>query len=34
MVPGFSHVPYNRIDALDEAVNKTTAAVLLELVQG
>ena len=34
LVPGFSHVPYNRIDALDEAVNKTTAAVLLELVQG
>lgn len=34
LVPGFSHVPYNRIDALDQAVNETTAAVVLELVQG
>ena len=34
LVPGFVHVPYNRIDALEAAVNDNTAAVLLELVQG
>ena len=34
LVPGFVHVPYNRIDALENAVNDNTAAVLLELVQG
>ena len=34
LVPGFVHVPYNRIEALENAVNDNTAAVLLELVQG
>jgi [amino-group carrier protein]-gamma-(L-lysyl/L-ornithyl)-L-glutamate aminotransferase len=31
---GFSHIPYDKIDALDSAVDETTAAVLIELVQG
>ena len=34
LVPGFSHVAYNNIDALDKAVNEETAAVILEVVQG
>ena len=34
LVPGFTHVPYNNLQALDAAVNDTTAAVLLEIVQG
>ena len=33
-VPGFVHVPYNDIDAMIEAVNPHTAAIMLELVQG
>jgi acetylornithine/LysW-gamma-L-lysine aminotransferase len=34
LVPGFSHVSYNNIEALEEAVNDETAAVILEVVQG
>ncbi len=34
LVPGFSHVPYNHLDALAEAVTSETAAVVLEPVQG
>ncbi len=34
LVPGFSHVPYNKLDALAEAVTDQTAAVLIEPVQG
>lgn len=34
LVPGFRHVPYNKIEALDAAVDEQTAAVLLEPVQG
>lgn len=34
LVPGFCHVAYNNIDALDKAVNDETAAVILEVVQG
>jgi acetylornithine/LysW-gamma-L-lysine aminotransferase len=34
LVPGFSHVAYNKIEALEQAVNGGTAAVLLEAVQG
>jgi acetylornithine/LysW-gamma-L-lysine aminotransferase len=34
LVPGYSHVPYNNIEALDAAVTGDTAAVLLEVVQG
>jgi LysW-gamma-L-lysine/LysW-L-ornithine aminotransferase len=34
LVPGFSHVPYNNIEALEKAVTDETAAVLLEVIQG
>ncbi|MGB9640684.1 MAG: aspartate aminotransferase family protein, partial [Anaerolineales bacterium] len=34
LVPGFSHVPYNNLEKLAEAVNEDTAAVILEVVQG
>ena len=34
LVPGFSHVAYNNLEALDRAVNEETAAVILEVVQG
>ena len=34
LLPGFSHVAYNNIDALDKVVNEETAAVILEVVQG
>ena len=33
-VPGFSHVAYNNIGALDKVVTDETAAVILEVVQG
>lgn len=34
LVPGFSHVPFNRVEALDEAITGETAAFIVELVQG
>jgi acetylornithine/LysW-gamma-L-lysine aminotransferase len=34
LVPGFSHVSFNNIEALDKAVNEEIAAVILEVVQG
>ena len=34
LVPGFAHVSYNDVDALEEAVGDDTAAVILEVVQG
>ncbi len=34
LVPGFVHVPYNDADALEEAIEDDTAAVILEVVQG
>jgi acetylornithine/LysW-gamma-L-lysine aminotransferase len=34
LVPGFSHVSYNKIEALEETVTKETAAVILEVIQG
>ena len=34
LVPGFEHVPYNDIAALEGAVDEGTAAVILEAVQG
>jgi predicted acetylornithine/succinylornithine family transaminase len=34
LVPGFSFVPYGNIDALEEAIDDETAAVLLEPLQG
>jgi LysW-gamma-L-lysine/LysW-L-ornithine aminotransferase len=34
LVPGFVHVPFNDVAALEEAVDESTALVLLEPVQG
>jgi acetylornithine/succinyldiaminopimelate/putrescine aminotransferase len=34
MVPGFVHVPFNDIKAVEEAITEETAAVMLEPVQG
>ncbi len=34
LVPDFTHIPYNNIDALEKAISAKTAAVLLEPVQG
>ena len=34
LVPGYTHVAYNNLDALDAAVTEDTAAVILEVVQG
>jgi len=34
LIPGFSHVPYNNVEALEKAVTDQTAAVLLEPIQG
>jgi acetylornithine/LysW-gamma-L-lysine aminotransferase len=34
LVPGFGHVPYDKLEDMDTAVDENTAAVLLEVVQG
>ncbi len=34
LTPGFHHVPINDFDALQEAVNAKTAAIMVELIQG
>ena len=34
LVPGFSHVPFNDLEAMAEHVTEDTAAVLVEVVQG
>ncbi len=34
LVPGFSHVPYNNLEAMREAVNDQTAAIMVEPIQG
>ncbi len=34
LLPGFTHVPYNDLDALEEAVDENTAAVIVEAIQG
>jgi acetylornithine/LysW-gamma-L-lysine aminotransferase len=34
LIPGFDYVPFNKIEKLDAAVNDSTAAVMIELVQG
>jgi len=34
LVPGFSHVPFNKPEALDAAITGETAAFIFELVQG
>lgn len=33
-MPSFSYVPYNDLEALKEAINETTCAIMLELIQG
>lgn len=34
LVPGFEFVPYNRLEAMEGAIDANTAAVILEVVQG
>lgn len=34
LVPGFRHIPYNNTEALEAAIGPSTAAVILEVVQG
>jgi acetylornithine/LysW-gamma-L-lysine aminotransferase len=34
LVPGFTHVPYNNLEAMRNAVNDQTAAIIIEAVQG
>ncbi len=34
LLPNVNHVPYDRLEAMDEAVGNDTAAVLVEVVQG
>ena len=34
LLPGFKQIPFNDIDALNKAINDSTAAVILEPVQG
>ena len=34
LIPGFTYVPFNKIEKLEAAIDDDTAAVMLELVQG
>ncbi len=34
LIPGFSYVPFNKIEKLDAAIDDNTAALMIELVQG
>lgn len=34
LVPGFRHIPYNKLERLEQSVGDQTAAVILEVVQG
>ena len=34
LVPGFTHVPYDKIERMDAAITDETAAVIVEIVQG
>ncbi len=34
LIPGFSHVPYDNVDALRQAITAETAAIMLEPIQG
>ncbi len=34
LIPEFTHVPYNNVAALDQAISEKTAALILEVVQG
>lgn len=34
LIPGFRHVPFGDIEAMEAAINKNTAAVIIEIIQG
>jgi len=34
LTPGFAHVPYNDIDAINDSINEDTVAVMIEPIQG
>ena len=34
LVPGFSHVPYDKLDAVESAMDDQTAGIIVEVVQG
>ena len=34
LVPGFSHVPYDKLDAVESALDDQTAGIIVEVVQG
>lgn len=34
LLPGFKHVPFNDIDALEKTISKNTCAIMLEPIQG
>ena len=34
LVPGFTHVPYGKIEKMEQAITNQTAAVIVEIVQG
>jgi len=34
LTPGFTHVPYNDIDAINDSINEHTIAVMIEPIQG
>lgn len=34
LIPGFTHVPYNKVEAVRNAITEKTAAVLVEPIQG
>ncbi len=34
LVPGFSHVPYNKVEAVRNAITEKTAAIIVEPIQG
>jgi acetylornithine/LysW-gamma-L-lysine aminotransferase len=34
LVPGYSHIPYNNVEALEKAIDENTAAFIVEAVQG
>ncbi|MFA6596500.1 MAG: aspartate aminotransferase family protein [Ignavibacteriaceae bacterium] len=34
LTPGFAHVPYNDIDAINDSINEDTVAIMIEPIQG
>ena len=34
LLPGFKHIPFGDIEALEAAINENTAAVIIEIIQG